>query len=61
MKYRSLIRETESAELCAKMIEILHTQGIESAQAWLDDVRRNDLYDHIEREYLRTRKIIYIN
>jgi hypothetical protein len=61
MKNRHNIRESENAALCAKVIRILHTEGIESAQAWLDDVRKNDLYDHIEHEYLKTRKLIYIN
>jgi hypothetical protein len=61
MKYRTHLKESESAEVCAQMIEILHKQGIESAQAWLADVRKNDHYDFIEREYLRSRKIIYIN
>jgi hypothetical protein len=60
MKYRHDIR-AENAELSVKVIKILHTEGIESAQAWLDDIRKNDLYDFIEQEYLRTRKIIYIN
>ena len=60
MNYRHDIR-TENAELCVKVIEILHTEGIESAQAWLADIRKNDLYDFIEQEYLRTKKIIFIN
>ena len=61
MKYRNNIGKAENAKLCVKVIEILHTEGIESAQAWLDDVRKNDLYEYIEQEYLRTRKIILIN
>ena len=61
MKYRHDIREIENAERCVKVIEILHTEGIESAKAWLADVKQNDLYDFIEQQYLRTRKIIYIN
>jgi hypothetical protein len=43
------------------VIKILHTEGIESAQAWLHDIRKNDLYDLIEQQYLRTKKIIFIN
>ena len=61
MKYHHDIREPENPERCLRVIEILHAEGIESAQAWLDDVRKNDLCDLIEQEYLRTRKIIYIN
>ncbi len=60
MKYRHDVR-AKNAELCVKVIKILHTEGIESAQAWLDDIRKNDLYDLIEQEYLRKRKIIFIN
>lgn len=60
MKYRHDLR-AENAELCVKVIKILHTEGIESAQAWLDDIRKNDLYDLIEQQYLRARKIIFIN
>ncbi|HMK60871.1 MAG TPA: hypothetical protein VK452_06965 [Dissulfurispiraceae bacterium] len=61
MKYSYRIQGIETAERCAKVMEILHTEGIESAQAWLDDVRKNDLYDHIEQQYLKSKKIILIN
>jgi hypothetical protein len=61
MSYRHDIGKSDNTELCIKVIEILHTEGIESAQAWLNDVRKNDFYDYIEQEYLRTRKIILIN
>jgi hypothetical protein len=47
--------------ICYKALEILHTQGIESAEAWINRLKLNNLYDHIEEEYLKTRKIIYIN
>jgi hypothetical protein len=60
MKYRYGIKD-EYSELSVKVMKILHTEGIESAQAWLDDVRKNDLYDFIEQEYLKTRKVIFIN
>jgi len=61
MKFRKTIRENYDAVICSQMIELLHTQGIESAEAWLREMRKNDLYDRIEQEYLRAKKIIYIN
>jgi hypothetical protein len=61
MKPRKTIIENYDAVICSKMIELLHTQGIESADAWLREMRKNDLYDQIEQQYLRTKKIIYIN
>jgi hypothetical protein len=61
MKLRKVIIENQDAVICAKMIELLHTQGIESAQTWLREIRKNDLYDQIEQEYLSTKKIVYIH
>ncbi len=61
MRYRKQIERPKITERCTKIIEILHTEGIESAQAWLNDARKNDLYDYIEYEYLKTRKVIFIN
>lgn len=61
MRNRHHIKEHENAALCLKVIEILHTEGIESAEAWLYDIRKNDLYDLIEQEYLKSKKIIYFN
>lgn len=61
MKYRHNMQATENAELCVRVMEILHTEGIESAEAWLADIRKNDLYDYIEQEYLKIKKIILIN
>jgi hypothetical protein len=61
MKLRKDTRENHNAVICAKIIELLHTQGIESAEIWLRETRKNDLCDQIEQEYLRTKKIIYIN
>jgi hypothetical protein len=61
MKFRKAIRDNCDTVICAKMIELLHTQGIESAEAWLREMRKNDLYDEIEQQYLRSKKIIYIN
>jgi hypothetical protein len=61
MKMRKVIIENQNAVICAKMIELLHTQGIESAETWLREFRKNDLYDQIEQEYLSTKKIVYIN
>ena len=61
MKPRKVIRENRDAVICAKMIELLHTQGIESAEVWLREIRKNDLYDQIEQEYLSSKKIIYIS
>jgi hypothetical protein len=50
-----------SKSACTKALEILHTQGLESAEAWIVSFRINKLYDRIEEDYLKTRKIIYIN
>ncbi|HMK57377.1 MAG TPA: hypothetical protein VK448_12135 [Dissulfurispiraceae bacterium] len=61
MRHSYHIPGYDNAERCARVMEILHTEGIESAQAWLDDVRKNDLYDLIEQQYLKTKKIILIN
>jgi hypothetical protein len=61
MKPRKVIREDRDAVICAKMIELLHTQGIESAEVWLREIRKNDLYDQIEQEYLSSKKIMYIS
>jgi len=46
---------------CVKAVDILHTQGIESAELWLNAEKINKLYDYIEEEYLKTKKIVYIN
>ena len=51
----------DTRAVCYKALEILHTQGIESAEAWINRHKINRLYDHIEAQYLKTRKIIYIN
>jgi len=61
MKPRKVIRENRDAVICAKMIELLHTQGIESAEVWLREIRKHDLYDQIEQEYLSSKKIMYIS
>ncbi len=61
MKPRKVMRENHDAVICAKMIELLHTQGIESAEVWLREIRKNDFYDQIEQEYLSSKKIIYIS
>lgn len=51
----------DNTAICCKALEILHAQGIESAEAWINRQKINKLYDHIEEEYLKTRKIVYIN
>jgi hypothetical protein len=61
MKPRKVIREDRDAVICAEMLELLHTQGIESAEVWLREIRKNDLYDQIEQEYLSSKKIMYIS
>lgn len=61
MRVRRVTKERQNADICAQMIEILHTQGIESAETWLRQVRKNDLYDHIEMQYLKHKKIVYVN
>ena len=53
--------DPDHTAICYKAFVILHTQGIESAEAWINRQKINKLYDHIEEQYLRTRKIIYIN
>jgi hypothetical protein len=52
---------TINTTACAKAVEILHTQGIESAEFWLNTQKINQIYDELEEQYLRTRKIVYIN
>jgi|WetSurMetagenome_2_1015567.scaffolds.fasta_scaffold00557_12 hypothetical protein len=56
---KALMNENTAA--CAKALEILHAQGIESAEAWLNKLKINTLYDHIEEEYLSIKKVIYFN
>jgi hypothetical protein len=46
---------------CSRAVEILHTQGIESAELWLNREKINKIYDNIEEQYLKTKKIIYIS
>jgi hypothetical protein len=46
---------------CAKAVEILHTQGIESAELWLNSHKINRLYDRIEEQYLRMKKYIRVH
>jgi hypothetical protein len=52
---------SDNSAACYRAVEILHTQGIESAELWLNAEKINKLYDYIEEEYLKTKKVIYIN
>jgi hypothetical protein len=58
--HNSILVSRKSAA-CARAVEILHAEGIESAELWLNAEKLNRIYDHIEEEYLKFKKIIYIN
>jgi hypothetical protein len=51
----------DNSKVSGKALEILHEEGIESAEAWLKRIKTNEFYDRIEDAYFRTKKIVYIN
>jgi hypothetical protein len=57
----NMVFVSRKSAACARAVEILHAEGIESAEFWINTEKLNKIYDHIEEEYLRMKKIIYIN
>jgi hypothetical protein len=51
----------DAVTLHARWREILHAEGIESAQIWLRETLKNYRYDQIEHDFLRLKKLVYIN
>jgi hypothetical protein len=58
MKEHFRIHEEDNMSVSAQFIEILHKEGIESAEAWLKGYQINENYDRIEVFYLRSKKFM---
>lgn len=61
MKEHSRKHSEDQASMSAHFIEILHNEGIESAEVWLKGHKINERYDHIEEQYLSSKRIIFTN
>ncbi len=61
MKNHFRTHDDDDVSISVLFMEILHEEGIESAQAWLKGQQLNERYDRIEEYYVTSGKIRMTN